>query len=536
MIDPVVENFLSNFKQVVNQILGKNPVIELDGTWPSLGVCDLFSLSLRGTAKVEQREEFLFKGIAAYVGKIVHDTWLEAGVQAELVNGDKGLVLSAVSGADIPPGKPERVELEEKLRELIIAPPSPFLVFTDFEKDVREQEGVVSLVALGLCLGVSPLFEGTWRVHDTQNNTEFIQKALRHLASSSASHYGRLHPDEPLGQVPELYLDGLIYPPDLMVDEAPARVGVRGLQRFFKEYKVSQKEIERVCENLALSADPFFSNAGLAYHTAVSDEIPSLQIVAAAQSRGTYTGVLLDSMYDLRGELGYKVSWMWPGNEKPYDDKRIAKELLLGFLPWVKFSPTELARKDRIQDNDFVTLMYALSNFDWKHAKKVARKMVEETPGDIPLRLQQIYLQILEGKFDKAEQMFAALLSEPEAKDNASMYDMWGMCAMLQGKVDDAVLYAKRAYEFRKTVSHDNFEIINNYGWALVSSGRFEEALSIFDEALNGTSSPLSPLLNKAYVLFELGQHEALTTVEEALIALAPCDLRVFHNIIYQKL
>jgi tetratricopeptide (TPR) repeat protein len=540
MIHPNVKLVADDFKAKWSKKLGAySPILELDGTWPSLGVLDLLTFSLRfygkesSTAVPAQLDSFrksLLKGASAYLACLAYECWSTFGYDVSVGENKFGIFIEA-QGEKLSEGQRFIVDIESELNEIFKNPPQPFPVINGFQRHLPQDYNLISLFGLGLMTGLSPFGDGPWRSETADSWAENIKKSERILAKSSADHYARLFPNEIMGQVPEVYLSKLIFPPTLMGEKFPVLNAVEGMVKYFKELGLSEKAMSKVALNFAQSPDELISLAGIAFYVAVNDEA-TREIVGAVETKGTFCGLLRQAMIQVRKALGKEEDWLELNKFTSSQARRFHLELELGFLPWVKISQIRL--NDKQNDPLLVDLLFSLSVFDLENAIKLAEKIIEDNPGDFAVRLQLVYLEIIRGDVQRAELLCKSLASEPGAERWGLLFNLWGMSELAKNESSQAVKHFEKATLLGAPEEHFEYQFLNDYAWALMLDGQHEKSLSEFNKAIGKSLAPVTALLNKAYVLRILKQPDQASLVQDQLVKLSPLDLRVFGNLIYE--
>ena len=529
MIHPAIVHEAKTFAETWSLRHDEQPILKLDYRWPTVGVVDLLTQQMRGRAERTPIEDQILRGAAAYLSVLAHDSWSSFGTEVVVEDSPQGIVIRAVGGYNVSQLSPFSVAIEKHLRAMIARPTSPFSVLVGFDRPITPEQNIVSLFAIGLCMGLCPYGEGVWLDESVDSFSENIEKATKLLAVQCAEHYARVYPDEPWGQVAELYLNRLIYPPALLDEDLPAIRAVRSLLDFFTEFKVKEDGILKLASNLAKSADDTLANAGLMFVAALSKTIPPQDVLAAAQSKGMFAGLLRPGMLFIREQFKQRGDWLLQDKFTTDDRKRFEIEVSLNFLPWIKIPAT------RAGDKKLQGLLTALSVFDLDNARKFAETIGEETPGDIDVRLQRVYLDIIVGDHERAEKALKSIISEPGAELNAQLYDMWGLCDQTKGDLKASVSHHEQAY---KTMDYNDVHheaIANNYAWALMLNDRFSEALDLLSQTERRSRCPITIFLNKAYCYAVMSRFEESEKAQQQALHLAPLDIRVFANLMAER-
>ena len=525
-----VEKLSADFVSAWSDYLSINPCLELDGNWPSVNVIDLLTFSLRFKKEIPPQFDSIVVGSAAYLAQMAAKCWRPAVETIEIVNTEEGITLIAKGGSLIPQSDQVKVCVEKILRKRLRDLPSPFPVVAGFETPILFDSSIISLFAIGLNTGLIPGLTGPWENLAPEDLQPLIEHATKELSRQSAEHYARLYPREPLGQMPELYLNKLIYPPSTMEEDLPLLGVLPDFLSYFDDYGFGRESIVKLAHNLAQSLDPLMSNAGLAIYIALSDAYPPpAELLAAAQSKGTLFGFLRRAVQLIRSHYNLPKDWVESGVIDEASEKRFAFEHSFRLIPWLHL-PLERVKEDA-EKKELLPLIVALCDFDISEAKKLSKKLAEKYPGDIALRLQSIQLELLEGDFEKGDAQYQKLLSEPGADSDPRFFNYWGLCALQIKKEDIAARNFRAALQISNVDPELRSEIANNLAWALMTKGDFGRALDAINLGLETASLPLTLLLNKSNILWRLGRYEEVQIIRKKLFKLAPGDRRVFTSL-----
>jgi len=524
-----VQNRAQAFQATWSKRLSPAPVLRLDSTWPSIGVVDLITFTLRTLTDLNSEEAEQLKNASSYMASLAHQCWTSFGAQVVLEDTNEGVILRAQGGEYLDSGEEHKFEVEKEFGTMLQVASIEIPVLADFFRPVNFDSNWVSPFSLGVMLGLNPMGSGPWLDRELGEIQPQIDNGTRELARTCAEYYAKVFPDEPLGQVAELYLGDLVYPPSMMKEELPALDAVDGVLRFCKEYKIGAQGLLDLSSNLARTPDELLSGAGIALYGALGEGDPSPEMLAVAEAKGVYMGLLRPAM--LKAREGVELEGEWIGNES-YGDaeaKRFEFELKMGFLPWVKLSSKRLFKPGNAEPLNY--LLSALAYFDMERAMSICDDLISETPMDIEVRLQRIYLDVLSGEFDKADKGFRALLTEPGCESNSKLFHLWGLSDLLSSDSDATVEHLKKAYQLGGEEPHLQIEILNDYAWALISVGQLDDALDVLEEAKGRKVQSVTEMLNQAFALQNMGREREAAAIRRSLYRLTPTDRRVFSNL-----
>ena len=525
-IDPMVRFELDEFESEWNKRVKDFPTLMLDRTWPAVGVLDLLTFSSRGKKEFSPRDAQRVSYAAASLALLAGECWQTFGTKVKVGRTPRGIFLRGEGGSKLAPGETFTVELEMELRRLLQNPARNVSVIAGFEREVSLDHNLLSLVGLGLVSGLTPMGEGPWANETLEAFKGPIEDVVTHLAKSCVRHFERVGPENPIAQFGELYLSGLIFPPSGMNDPLPAQTAVQGVLAHRDELKLDASKLEALGRLYAQSPDELLSDLGLAMFGALSGrEIPP-EMLAAAESKGRYVGLLRGAALDLRAALEMPVEWIDAEENRPEDIQRFEVERRLGFLPWCYLSRD--AFRERRRSENFRILLGALAAFDAPVAIKMADEIIEESPGNIEVRLQRIFLDLLMGDLDRVESGATSLMTEPGVEEEPRVHALRGAGALAREKVSEALQHFEQAYGKTAATNPVYPQIANDYVQALFLSGRFEEALEISAQVVHQSPSSISGALNEVSLLHALDRQEELVPKLIRLVTLAPTDRRVF--------
>jgi len=532
MIDAAVQTELKKFKSFWAAPLAVSPYLALDDSWLSLAVIDSLTFALRGKDELSDFERQLVRGASAYIANIAAVCWEKFGAEASAEYQDTGIIIRAARGPQIAKDQEVVIHIERDLRTLLETTPVPFRVFSTFERVISPIENFVSPFAFSVFCGLTPTGEGPWVKETAASFAPHIEKVVKHLAGTAASAYERIYPDEPIGQVPELYLRSLIYPLTMMEEDLPLRHGVRGALDFFAEYKVSAAKAAQVTFNLARLADDRIAGIGFVFATVLMPVI-SPELRAIAFSNGTTVGLYRRAMLDVREHFGQGGDWLGKQEYSEQDALQIAKEIDLGYFPWLRMSKTRVLAS--AGDTEIQRLLISFCEFNFKQAVLQLDQLIELTPDDMQLRLQRCFLDIVEGDVEKADKSLKTLLSEPLAEDQPMIYDLAGTVKIILRDLAAADQYMKRARTLAGADPGLVSEVFNNSGWLELLRGKNERAIEYLDESLKHLPDQLVTLLNKATVLHQQPGNPETAELDRRLLELAPTNRQVFRALVFDS-
>lgn len=88
----------------------------------------------------------------------------------------------------------------------------------------------------------------------------------------------------------------------------------------------------------------------------------------------------------------------------------------------------------------------------------------------------------------------------------------------------------KRSLPMMPAIKPDKHEVLNNKGSALRKLGRYEDAITVYDAALDMKPDKHEALNSKSVSLLQLGRYEDAITLYESLIKQTPKDVSPRYN------
>lgn len=523
MIADEVRANLDRFKAAWGRLLGRSPWYEFDGTWPSLGIFDLLTFSLRERPRLTRDQAEVIKAAASAIGILAEKCWTALGVEATLREGAHGVEIEATGGS--LGAETQYFAIENQLLKILAKVPTPFPVIGKVRRINLAEDNIIFPFAYGVVTGLSMFGEGPWRKIEPAAYAEFVKPVIRELARGCGEFYGRVMPEEQFGQLPELYFGGLLFPPPELEGTLAGYSGVRGIIDIRDEYGIKPKSLLRLAEGLALMPDPEIRAVGVAFYSGLTEVLPPPRFLAAASQFGTRLGLLRLPAIEARRLCGGQPDWLLAEEIGDLERSRFDIERTIGMLPWVRLGPA--AQKQKA----LRPLFQALASFQMGPALSLLDKAIADDPKRFDLRVQRIFLDMVAGEIELAERKGKGLVSEPGCENDPMVFDLIAMAEFALGRVEDSLKRGKVAYNNVSSGHPFGAEIVGNYSWVLLAAKKFEEALVVINESLARTANRLNPLLNKGYALKMLGREDELLAVEAELLNLAPYDRRVFGNI-----
>lgn len=541
MIDKRITAGAESFKKLFAHLSLHHPALVLDGSWVSLAVVDNITFPLRGRASINDGERELLHLACCYMGKILYEIWEKFDTAVFLEERNASVVLRAVGGELLPGGAAHEIPVERAYLALLINPPTDMPIFSEFSRPVCFDSEITQNFCLGIACGLSPFGEGSWNAEDCSTFAPQVEIAKKHIARSLASTYSRLFPEEQLGQLPELYLQRLVFPPMMMEEPFPAYSVVDEVLDYFSEIGITARNGMKNSVSYSLQArSPLLSLAQnfLTFPLEIPCMFaqvcwvsympvrPSSSILAQFESWRQHTSLLFETLCHAKARL--RSSFWFESDVLTADtEQELFADVLYGFLPWLKLSPNKL--KERVESPVLNEFIKALCKQDLQGSRRIAEQLVSEFPGDLELRLQQAFLERIKGDLDKEAQMCREILSESGAENVAEVNAALGMSCVLRGELAEGDRFLSKAVELGTVHEVARSEHLVNLIWVKVLESLSEEALEVVFKAEKEESYlPFTLLKNKYDALHMLERMDEADEVSKQLISINPFDRGVF--------
>lgn len=354
MIDKQIPSLALAFKNYANERTEQSPILQLDDTWPCACTLDLFCRHLRGKQELTEADNQFIDGVAAYLSGICFAAWshfpdkLEISIALASDEEGPGVTISAQDGRFLQPNEKVIINISRALKFILRDPPNPFPVYYKFAKNMLADENILALFALGLFSGQSPFSKGPWKELEPTRFEPYLKGLEEFLSKSSAAYYARVFPDEPLGQIPELYLHNLILPSYTHVENFPAYLGTTTLMQKLAKSNEKPKYQKEVAINLAQSPCPFISAASFAASVGLLNERLPDNLLAVATAKRDYIHTLRPAVMLARKMAGKDHDWLRLVEEDRIEaaQKLLDEDLALGLSPLLKFNQVSSDMKE----------------------------------------------------------------------------------------------------------------------------------------------------------------------------------------------
>lgn len=513
MLQPEVQEVASVFRGELRWMFGPYPALIPDGGWPSVGILDALCRGMHGRSNWTEGEKVFVAGAAAHLGELVHTCWGTFAPDVRVEHQD-GIVCRATDAN----GSSYRLPLESGLFATLRDPTLPMQLPEHLPYCSSGGRHVLELFGLTACLGISAFGEGPWAQLEAEQLSERADRVVPVMASMCADHYRRLHPEEHLGQKPDLY-QRLIWPLTLCDGERAYEEAGANLLAYLDGALAVIRGALPLLRNLARF--PSSAARGAALTLIILDErVPvsgELMEIAADHFRGR-APAFRDAAIALAAERGRNIDWLHGGVNAA---ARFRFERQLSLLPLV-YLPFE-----HCVDPANRELTSALVTMEAEHAATTLGRRLARGARDAKLLFQQALLKRWLGELDECEALLEDIVrSYPEGLDG-EFYLEAGVGALALGRLDDAITRLERARAMEAT----RYRVASLLGHAYAGAGRREDAVAAFGEAIARGHFPADVLVSRADVQREMGEQEGYSRDLAAAAALHPFNTRVVERV-----
>lgn len=561
MLSPEVikraEDFAARFAYLKNYSMA----YDLDGSWNSLETLNLLFREVSKQKKAGLKTSSFLKDISAYLGFIAAGYWDEFDSFITLEDDSNGISISLKSGEG------EQIILIEQDLENILSGKYPAILIKPEalaeikSRPVWERDNIIKLYSFGLFSALSPFGKGLWqdKESDKSDLVSYNKKARKTLAISSSQNYQKIFPEEKLGQVAELYLDKLFWPPTRVNEKFFAEGAITSLLNFFKDFDITNKQKLPLLRNLITLEDEAASSAAKLLYVLSLEKIPEKADIYLFSAHKKYTPLLRSSHCFLKEKLTQDPEWL-TAKEGPAAMFEFESERALGFLPNLKVSSNRVLTRKNYENNFFRVLFeqnsleiyfqglsfYSKENLSLKddaleneESLKMSiteklyyelGKLIENDPGDIELRLQKAYLLYEDEKIEELDEYLRMLLTEPKAESDPRIFHLRGLTA--EKKRDFSKYYSnlKTAYSLKSSDNYISSEITFAYLNSLYKKHELKEALKIARKIESSSHSYhyFETDLIMGHILLKLNREDELNEVMSRIFEIAPFNPNVF--------
>ncbi len=504
MVHPEVQEVASVFRGELRWMFGPYPALIPDMSWPSVGILDALCRRMCGRRDWTEGEKIFIAGAAAHLGELVEGCWRRFADDVQVKHNHDGIVCAG-KGED---GSVYEFPLEKALKAALEDPAQSRWLPGNLPYKPASGRHVLELFALTACLGLNPAGQGSWTRRKIDYPTQRVDAVLPLLAAMCAAHYARLHPNEPLGQKPDLYRR-LIWPLTLCEGARSYQDAGGNLLSYLDGALAVIRGALPLLRNLARF--PSATVRGAALTCLVLDERVSISgelVEIAADHFQDRAPEFRLAAIKLAAERSRNIDWLNGGvNGKA----RFRYERQLSLLPLVYLS---YERCVEAANRELTCALVALSAED---AACVLEHRIAKGDRSPDLLFQQAMLRRAAGEPDEAEQLMAEVVRQHPDALNCEFYMEAGVGALALDQLEDAIARLERARSMGT-----GLRVTTELGRAYARAGRHDDAAQVFGEAIARGYLPSQVLVNRAELNRELGRQEGYSRDLAAAAALYP--------------
>ena len=148
MIQESVQKLADEFTQWWKPFHEGYSQLELDYTWPSVGVIDALLFPVRRAEELEDYHRYLLAASGAYLGVMAYRCWSKfPNVELSLYQTDYGIYLETTGGEFLSANEKVSIDLTQKLYQAVCTPPNPLPTCGKYmRQDLTEVSNVLSFV------------------------------------------------------------------------------------------------------------------------------------------------------------------------------------------------------------------------------------------------------------------------------------------------------------------------------------------------------------------------------------------------------
>jgi len=507
------------------------PHYVLDFSWPSVSLVDYYIQHLRGKEHLSKGEEHLFLGASSYISglamRCLESSFPKSTVRVEYEH--KSIDLLIYTPGRTKKNQNIRLAVSESLHS-ILAKPNEFLpYFANTKAHTIPESNLTQLFSYGLFSGLSPYGEGGLAEAKADSFGKQLSQLNNILADSSSHYYKNCFRAEKYGKNPDLYSNGLIYPPVGYGEKFVYANAVAGTIEHLAKLSCKQEDTYQLALNLAKSPDETFSSIGFVLAIASlpkSAGIP-IELAALADSFIERSPSLVPALMLARRSLYNQADWMdlLDLNETDAAIRLIELEKRLGLIPTFK------VKTKRAKDKQFHLLLKFIRLSQTKRGREEVDNLIKQGVATSDIIIQGIAFDLYHNDTERAEKELANFPSEYLEEDpdlfalyselSATFYERTGE----DDKAKKLILQSLERNIKDELVLEKNLLFLSNY---LSRENNWPEVLKLSERILTINPGSVSARINIYFALRMLKQEEPAIQALQDLYSLSPMDRRVF--------
>ncbi len=528
-------NWFSKYKEYSN-------VYDLDHSWISFSIIDSLLKKFRNNGLQSANESLFFKSAVAHVVVSLSNILNELAIDTNVyLNEENDIIYVVKLDEDCT------INIERDILDILVTTPSNIILGNgDLLPLSKESNLLVPYILSILTLSVKVFPQEVHKKY-LSSHASYHDDLNRIISKQVAAWHERVWPNCHLSHVPEIYLNKVAYPHFLLSEKPPFEESSLGVLSYLKDLGLKigiiegqekprvPKQLSSLLKAWAMCPDEQISLLAVSLSSVYpnNEEVPA-EILASARSKNYSTPLVRESFYKV-GEITRNIKdWSIEGINTASENE-INQEKIMNMMPWLSF-PNIYLKKNYLKNENLKELVSKIKSLSMSEAEFVVSKMLEETPGDIDLRIQSIRFSYLRGELEKAHIACKTLLSEPNADSSPYFLNFWGLILIDMNKPEVASRYFKQALALNNCVGLFRAEVLNNCAYAYILENRIEEAKEKLNNSLELSPNRVTAVLNLAYALRmeDSSNPENINVSRDLLLKavnLSPFDVRVVKNL-----
>ncbi len=505
MISEAVTQKANDFASVWNHVLMQFPRYRLDYSWESIGVVDLILSPLRNRLEIDEQEEFLLQGAAAYLGIIVYQCWetFPGPLELSLKEGDLAryeLQLSAEGGPGLSAEQRVSIKLFTILRKLLHKPENPLPVYHGEPIPISPASNILSPFFAGVCSGLSPALQGPWKKKTPKELSEHVAATCIFGAKSMAERYMQLYPLDEYGADTDFYFSHLILPPAGTTEKYQAMEASAASFSRSRTLGLDDQQIVKLYENLSLSMDDLISKVGFSVVAAMSDSVPTGILRSQVEIFDMRAAALRQAVLMVRRLRELEGNWLTLLELKEFKAAQHWADIdhQLGLTPLLAFPVLSYLEEAKLWP--LFRILVSTSVLDAQKSLEVQAGLMSLPPA---LVAQQAKLAYMAGDLSQAEKLLATASNDAEQQDTETLFlcaSLAGLLALRKEEVASAQEYLGAALQFDTSDIKAYTEVASKLSAIKLTLQQFDQAEQIWTRLFSRNPDAVYVRLQLAYL------------------------------------
>lgn len=530
-----VENEASQFATRWNRCFVSMPELRLDGSWPSVGTVDLILHQARNSKIKGSQWESLVRAASCYLAMVTRRIWIACGIRAIVSDDETGVVVTTYEDP-ANPWHSGRCRIQWLLEQLLEHMPPRLQVMGRFSRPLLPDHSVVSPFMVGVVSGLAPWTDYPESTTDARNaaSPARLDRVERVLATDCVQRYEQMFPDDPHGQVAELFLSGPIFPPLYLGERYVAERGAKGIAEYFTRYNIPVDHVRRVCHRLARWPDEQIALTAYVVASAVVEKRRIPELVPLGHAKGLIVGHARHALISAREIFGGETDWLADGELTAERIRLFRQEEELGFIPWLYLHPERISAV--LSSKSAKEAFRAVVVGEMDKAVEALDEAIDDDSSSLDLRLQQAFWYLLVNDIPRLDAALDEMSTERGVERSGRYFELRGVSALTKGDPLGAVESFERALTLCGKELALQSNIANSIAWICLTMNATERANYMLDLGLRDARNPVTLFLNKLPCLERYGLTSKREACEARLMRMAPTDRRVINLLVAREL